>query len=190
MPPVLFPLMLSNTAGGAHSSCGHASKSSQGWIQGGAHGACPPSPPPPPPSIDCRAWPITHARPRSPSVSKQRRLTAWLNTREGEPPAKHGRQDTENNAEAVSDSSGTLDSTLTLSSSSDASALRSGGGTPPPLAANRPTPNALAPPLYFVLDPSLLLLLSVRHNNVISSNMSIKLHFPHTSVNFVHIHQV
>ena len=71
---------------------------------------------------------ITHARPRS--MSKQRRLTAWLNTREGEPPAKHGRQDTENDAEAVSDSSATLDSTL-LSSSSDASALRSGGGTPP-----------------------------------------------------------
>ena len=43
-------------------------------------------------------------------MSKQRRFTAWLNTREGEPPAKHGRQDTENDAEAVSDSSATLDS--------------------------------------------------------------------------------
>ena len=61
-------------------------------------------------------------------MSKQRRLTAWLNAREGEPPAKHGRQDTENDAEAVSDSSATVDCTL-LSSSSDASAGRKPAST-------------------------------------------------------------
>ena len=52
---------------------------------------------------------------------KQRRLTAWLRTKKGEPPAKRGRQpqDTESDAEAMSDSSATLDST-SLSSSSNA----------------------------------------------------------------------
>ena len=52
---------------------------------------------------------------------KQRRLTAWLRTKKGEPPAKYGRQpqDTESDAEAMSDSSATLDST-SLSSSSNA----------------------------------------------------------------------
>ena len=52
-------------------------------------------------------------------MSKQRRLTAWLRTREGEPPAKCGRQpqDTESDAEAMSDSSATLDSASLLSSS-------------------------------------------------------------------------
>ena len=50
-------------------------------------------------------------------MSKQRRLTFWLKTREGEPPAKHGRQDTENSAEG--DSPATVDS-ASLSSSSDA----------------------------------------------------------------------
>ena len=52
---------------------------------------------------------------------RSRRLTAWLRTREGEPPAKCGRQpqDTESDAEAtcMSDSSVTLDS-ASLSSSS------------------------------------------------------------------------
>ena len=54
---------------------------------------------------------------------KQRRLTAWLRTKKGEPPAKRGRQpqDTESDAEAMSDSSATLDST-SLSSSSNARA--------------------------------------------------------------------
>ena len=54
-------------------------------------------------------------------MSKQRRLTAWLRTREGEPPAKCGRQphDTESDAEVMSDSSATLDS-ASLSSSSNA----------------------------------------------------------------------
>ena len=48
-----------------------------------------------------------------------RRLTAWLRTREGEPSAKCGRQpqDTESDAEAMSDSSATLDSASLLSSS-------------------------------------------------------------------------
>ena len=50
-------------------------------------------------------------------MSKQRRLTSWLKTREGEPPAKHGRQDTKNSAEG--DSPATVDS-ASLSSSSDA----------------------------------------------------------------------
>ena len=47
-------------------------------------------------------------------MSKQWRLTSWLKTREGEPPAKHGRQDTENSAKGA-----TLDP-ASLSSSSDA----------------------------------------------------------------------
>ena len=34
-------------------------------------------------------------------MSKKRRSTAWLNTREGEPPAKHSRQDTENTFQTV-----------------------------------------------------------------------------------------
>ena len=53
------------------------------------------------------------------SMLKQRRLTAWLKPWEGEPPAKHGRQDTESDSEAASDPSATLDSAL-LSSLSDA----------------------------------------------------------------------
>ena len=48
---------------------------------------------------------------------KQRRLTAWLKPWEGEPPAKHGRQDTESDAEAASNPSATLDSALLVSSS-------------------------------------------------------------------------
>ena len=41
----------------------------------------------------------------------QRQLTAWLRMREGEPPAKYGKQpqDAESNAEAMSDFSATLD---------------------------------------------------------------------------------
>ena len=48
------------------------------------------------------------------------RLIAWLRTREGEPPAKCGRQpqDSESDAEAMSDSSATLDS-ASLSSSAN-----------------------------------------------------------------------
>jgi hypothetical protein len=91
----------------------HFSKS-QGRIQGGAMG---------PGSPHWCAWPRVHyacAATKYHVMSKQRQLTTWLNTREGEPPAKHGRQDSENYAKAVSDSSVTLDSTL-LSSSSDAS---------------------------------------------------------------------
>ena len=54
-------------------------------------------------------------------MSKQRRLTAWLRMREGEPPTKCGRQpqDTESDAEAMSDTSATLDS-VSMSSSSNA----------------------------------------------------------------------
>ena len=117
-----------------------------------------PGPPPPPPPPHWRAWPRVHYACAATECS-----SGWLlDTREEEPPAKYGRQDIENDTEAVSDSSATLDSTL-LSSSPDASALRSGGGTPPPappppppppppprgpLAANRPAPNALAPPKF------------------------------------------
>ena len=120
--------------------------------RGGSKGG-PTGPGPPPPH-----WRRVHyaCAATARSVSKQRRLTAWLNTREGEPPAKHGRQDTENDTEAVSNSSGTLDSTL-LSSSSDASALRSRGRTPPsrthPPAGRKPASSG--PPLNFFLDPPL-----------------------------------
>ena len=43
-------------------------------------------------------------------MSKQRQLTAWLKPREGEPPAKRGRQDTDSDAEAASGPSPLLSS--------------------------------------------------------------------------------
>ena len=110
-----------------------------------------PPPPPPPPIGAHAAWPCVHyaCAATAWSVTKQRRFTAGLNTREGEPPAKHGRQDTENDCRSCERLFGYLRLYLTVKFVRRFRAsLESPPAPTPPLAANWPAPNALAPPKF------------------------------------------